>query len=298
MDSIGGIRPDITIGSIRSDKKPSIEKPSLLESKDEVIKSLSDENAKLRAQLQEMKTKLQTAGTSTEKPAAAGSGKIVYEIGENLLMLRDVKTKDTIIDRLDVKVEGGSKILGKMMSMDTMLEGGGRLPTNLTADFMKMPLEVRDLRMRIPDDTATRAFLSTKSESLKNEGISNLDVSFKNGNKIVLSGTRKKLLSIPFSIEAGIGLSDDNRIKIDVEKMKVMGLIPVPRLIQTIAMVLTDESMTDKSLERNGDTYLIDPGALLPKNIKLNLKSIGTKNGELVLEAGEREKPGETGKSL
>ena len=287
MDSIGGIRPDITIGSIRSDKKPSAEKPSLLEGKDEVIRTLTDENAKLRSQLQEMKTKLQTTGAATEKTAATGSGKIVWDMADNLLKLRDVKTKDTVIDRLDVKIDSGGKILEKMMSMDAMLKGGGHLPTNLTADFMRTPLEVRDLRMRIPDSTATRALLSTKSESLKNEGISNLDVSFKNDNKIVLTGTRKKLLSIPFSIEAGIGITDDNRIRIDVEKMKVMGLIPVPKLIQSVAMVLTDESMTDKSLERKGDSYFIAPKALLPKNIKLNLKSIGTKDGELILEAGK-----------
>ncbi len=290
MDSIGGIRPDITIGSIRSDKKPSAEKPSLLEGKDEVIRSLTDENAKLRAQLQEMKTKLQTTEPSTEKPTSTGSGKIVYDMADNLLKLRDVKTKDTVIDRLDVKIDGGGKVLEKMLSMGALLEGGGHLPTELTGEFRRTPMEIKDIRMRIPDSTATRAFLSTKSQELKNEGISNLDVSFKNDNKIMLTGTRKKLLSIPFSIEAGIGITDDNRIKIDVEKMKVMGLIPVPKLIQSVAMVLTDESMTDKSLERKGDTYFIDPKALLPKNIKLNLKSIGTKDGELVLEAGEAAK--------
>ena len=292
MDSIGGIRPDITVGTIRSDKKPVLEKPSLIENKDEMIKSLTNENAKLRAELQKMKMKLATGKTSSDKPVSdkpvtPAEGKIVYDLSDNLLKMRGVKTKDTFIDRLDVKMKGSSNIIEKMMSMATLLESGGHLPTEVTGEFRKIPMEIQDIRMRIPEDTATRAFLTSKSKSLKQEGISNLGISFKNDNRIVITGTKKNVISIPFSIKGKLSVTEENQAKFEVENMKVMGFFPVPKLIQTIAMVLSDDSMTDNSIERKGDSYYIDPSAMLPKNIKLNLTDIKTKNGELILEAGK-----------
>lgn len=260
---------------VRKDRSTGDTSPEL--PKDEMIRSLEDENRHLRADLEEMKKKLD------QKEAIPG-GRLEYDLGRNLLKLEGISTKDYTVDRLEVLLPDGDNLEERLMSSFKLNGEGMTMPESLLIALKNTPLEIQKARISIPAETMTRMLLESRQEALKKEGIKNVGIELEEGDRLVLSGWAKKLVPVPFSIKGELSITDDGRVRYHVKKMSA-GLLPVPKIIQGIIMAIADKTMTDTTIERRGDEYIIDPGAFIPPNIRVKLTGVATEKDRLILAA-------------
>lgn len=85
------------------------------------------------------------------------------------------------------------------------------------------------------------------------------------GAQLLIHGTMKKGLHIPFSSTATVGISNDNRIRITVAKVKAAD-VPVKGLMDALGMSL-DDLISQKGLQGlsvDKDSFLIDPQTAFP----------------------------------
>jgi hypothetical protein len=99
----------------------------------------------------------------------------------------------------------------------------------------------------------------------------------------------KKGLRIPFNSTATVGISNDNRIRIAVEKVKAAD-VPVKGLMDALGMSL-DDLISQKGLHGlsvDKDSFLIDPQtAFPPPQIRAKIVSVKVAGQGLVLLFGE-----------
>lgn len=292
MDGMSGITSISHIdktGNAHTVSHSSVGKEETLIPQDSLVKNLQAENRKLEQELEKLKRQVAENETKHAETEPTGS-KIEYDLDSNLLKMRNIKTKDMFIEQIDVHIRQGDDVFREMFSVDNFIQSDGKLDTSAINKLRQIPMDVENVRIRIPEETATRALLNSKKSELKAEGIKEIGIRFKKGNKISIKGTAKKILSIPFKISGKLSLTDDNKVSFKMGKMHVAGLLPVPKIIKGIIMALTDDSMTDEKIQREGNSYILDASAFLPKNIKVSIKDIKTEEGFLILEGGSPDK--------
>jgi hypothetical protein len=107
-------------------------------------------------------------------------------------------------------------------------------------------------------------------------------------NQLVIDGTMKKGLRIPFHATADLAITKDNRIRIDLRQVKAAHL-PVKGLLDTLGLNL-DDLVSQKGLKGmsvDGDSFLIDPQtAFPPPQIRAALTRIQLAGQSIVLSFG------------
>ena len=96
------------------------------------------------------------------------------------------------------------------------------------------------------------------------------------GNQLLIRGTMKKGVHVPFNSTADVGLTSDNRIRITVKQVKAAHL-PVKGAMD--ALGLSMESLISqkglKGMSVDGDSFLIDPQtAFPPPQIRAKVTSV------------------------
>lgn len=109
------------------------------------------------------------------------------------------------------------------------------------------------------------------------------------GDRLLIRGTMKKGLHVPFSSTATVGISNDNRIRIAVEKVKAAD-VPVKGLMDAMGMNL-DDLISQKGLRGlsvDKDALLIDPQtAFPPPQIHAKLASVKIAGQSLLITFGQ-----------
>jgi hypothetical protein len=109
------------------------------------------------------------------------------------------------------------------------------------------------------------------------------------GDRLQIRGTMKKGLHIAFNSTATVGISDDNRIRITVEKMKAAD-VPVKGLMDALGMSL-DDMISQKGLHGlsvDKDAFLIDPQtAFPPPQIRGRLAGVKIVGQNMVIAFGQ-----------
>jgi len=109
------------------------------------------------------------------------------------------------------------------------------------------------------------------------------------GQQLLIRGTMKKGLNIPFNATATAGISADNRISITVQKMKT-GNLPVKGLMDAVGLSI-DDLVSQKGLQGisvEKDSFLIDPQtAFPPPAMRARITAVHIDGQSLVLEFGK-----------
>jgi hypothetical protein len=101
-------------------------------------------------------------------------------------------------------------------------------------------------------------------------------------------GKLHKGVTLPFSMKAAVGVSDDGRMRLDAQSIKVAGL-PSKGLLDFIGLSLADvvKLREQRGVEIQGDSLLIAPGQVLPPpEMRGRLTSVSIKNNTLVQHFG------------
>ncbi len=109
------------------------------------------------------------------------------------------------------------------------------------------------------------------------------------GDHLLIQGTMKKGVPVPFRAEGRPAISGDNRIRITIQHIKAAHL-PVKGLMDALGMSMDDlvgqKGLKGMSVE--GDSFLIDPQtAFPPPQIRARISSVQVAQGELVLTFGQ-----------
>ncbi len=109
------------------------------------------------------------------------------------------------------------------------------------------------------------------------------------GNHLVIRGTMKKGLHIPFEATAEPSITQDNRIRFDIKQVK-SAKIPVKGLMDALGLSMSDlisqKGLTGLSVDK--DSFLIDPQTALPSpQLRAKLSNVQISGQSIVLSFGE-----------
>jgi len=109
------------------------------------------------------------------------------------------------------------------------------------------------------------------------------------GNQLLIDGTMKEGVHVPFHAVADVGMTGDNRVRINVHQVKV-GRLPVKGMLDALGLSMEDligqKGLKGMSVE--GDSFVIDPRtAFPPPQIQGNITGVSVAGDGIVLRFGE-----------
>ena len=109
------------------------------------------------------------------------------------------------------------------------------------------------------------------------------------GNHLVIRGTMKKGLSIPFEANAEPSITQDNRIRFEIKEVR-SAKIPVKGLMDSLGLSMSDlisqKGLTGLSVDK--DSFLIDPQSALPSpQLRARLSKVQISGQSLLLNFGD-----------
>ena len=234
-------------------------------------KLLQQENLRLRAQLAELRE---------QRPAG-----LTTDFAANRVSIRNLKTPELAIDSLDVHVPQLGSLAADLLKVSSLVNSSKSVQLPSLKGFEKTPLEVESAHLRLPEKTINQIV-----GQMRPAGVSNLNLTLGEQGKVKLTGSKDGLLSIPFEVQGTVSRENDEQVRFSLEKTRVLGFLPVPRLMTDIFASLASHTMSQLHVEKKGDDFLLNAGAFLPSNIDMGLKAVTTQDGYLIVEAGQRTK--------
>ncbi len=277
-------RTELGIGSPVGREKPSPDnKPSdSFLPNSPTYEELLAENRKLRGKVDQLQQERSEVGPIQIDPS------------RDRLTVTNFKTPDFEVEKLQVGVSDLNRLLGDTLSLDKLLESrGGELPLPPFDELQDTPITVGELKLRIPGKTLKASALKLGEDTLEKNGLRDLSIEARPGDRLKLSGKVDRLIGIPFEVNGKLSVDSENRVQFKLEKSRVFGVVPVPRIVVSIAAALGGKDMADLGVEQRGDTFTFDPGTFLPKNVRLKLTRVGTDRGALVVEGKAPDPPAE-----
>lgn len=108
------------------------------------------------------------------------------------------------------------------------------------------------------------------------------------GNSLMIHGTLRKGVHIPFTAAADVGVTNDNRIRFTVRRVKAAE-VPVKGLMNALGLNM-DDMVSQKGLQGmsvDKDSFLIDPQTAFPApQMRAKVKSVRITGQSLVIELG------------
>ena len=207
---------------------------------------------------------------------------ISLDLDTGQVQIRNLQTPDLKIEHLEVRLPEAGHLIENMVNVQSLLKG--KMPS--LQGLEKSPIQVEAGRIKLPEETVNQALQQIGGPLLADKGIMDAAISLEEGNRVVLTGTLDKLIDVPFRVEGQLSAANDKQVRFSLEKTKVMGFLPVPRLLTDIFTAMASRDLEKANVQQQGDDFLVDVGAFLPKNVSVGLKSIEAHDGYLLVEAG------------
>lgn len=163
-------------------------------------------------------------------------------------------------------------------------EGHPVVTFNDAASFT-IGIEAAEIRVSASQLTA---LMNTRVASSPKAQVKELRISV-SGNQLLIDGTMKKGLHVPFHAVAAVSLTGDNRVRIDIHQVKV-AKVPVKGMLDALGLSMEDlisqKGLTGMSVD--GDAFLIDPQkAFPPPRIQGRITAVHVVGDGISLKFGE-----------
>lgn len=228
---------------------------------------LQAENKRLKAELADAKQ---------------ATGGVKLSTQDNRLEVNNLETPDISVDRLTVESTAVDKV-GELLSSASLVKSKGKLPTETLKDVAKEPVRVEAMKVRVPDDTVNRIVKGNPTKNLKG-----FEVEFGDDGAFQVRGKVNKIADVPFELAGFIDTTDDGQVRLKIGNSKIFGMVPVPKLIQNMATAMAGKKLEKLGITPTEDGLVMDPAALIPKNVDFKVSEVTTRDGELVVEGGPR----------
>ena len=161
---------------------------------------------------------------------------------------------------------------------------GHSIVTFNDAASFKIAIDAAEMRMSTEQLAALMNARITRSPKAQ---VKNVSISV-SGHQLLIDGTMKKGVHVPFHAVADVGISSDNRVRIDIHQVSV-GRLPVKGLLDALGLSVEDlvSQQGLKGMSVDGDSFLIDPQTVFPApHIEAHLSDAKVAKGGIVLLFG------------
>lgn len=146
----------------------------------------------------------------------------------------------------------------------------------------------KDIKIAIVSFTASfsDAFITEFTNSAidyNDSPISGLNINFYE-NKIEIRGKVHKGITVPFAMDLDFEVLSDNIIKITIERLWAIELIPLPQMLQSFILNHIHETLNKHGIKVVDNTIIFDIKSFLPPNISVNLNKIIKKKSWLIFQ--------------
>ena len=206
------------------------------------------------------------------------------DLEKEKLRVRDLGTPELQIDRLDVSIPGLAKIADPLLHLSNFTKPGAALPHPDMSQLDSMPMTVEDAHVRLPENSLNQVL-----KEVAVDGTSDLKIQLGQDGDMKLKGNVKKsFLRLPFSVEGHLQSAGDKSVSFNLEKTKIGGFIPVPRLVTDIFACLASQQLAKAHVHQDGDDFVVDMAGYIPKNVNVAIHNVTTQDGFLVVDAGRQ----------
>jgi len=161
---------------------------------------------------------------------------------------------------------------------------GHTVPSFNDPESFKIGVEAAEIRVTADQ---LSVLMNTRLTSSPTAQVKNVRISA-SGDRLLIDGTMKKGLHVPFHAVAEVGLTGDNRVRITIRAVKVVD-VPVKGLLDALGLNMEDlvSQKGLKGMSVDGDSFLIDPQtAFPPPQIRARLTSVRVAGNGIVLRFG------------
>lgn len=190
--------------------------------------------------------------------------------------LRGLQSQDLRIDELQVNVPGLGKVVPELLKVSTLSNPSGRVQMPDLSQFARFPMQVQSLDLSL-NQKALNQVLSQQ----KVEGMSDLQLQVGEGGRLKLTGMARKVVNVPFEVQGRISAAGGTKIRFDLDKTKIGGWLPVPKLMTNFFASLAAHEMARMNVTQQDGAYIVDLKGFLPSNVGLTLDEVRTRNGEI-----------------
>lgn len=196
--------------------------------------------------------------------------------------LRGLQGEDVKIDELQVQMPGLGKLVPDLLNVSALSNPKGTVQLPDLARFARFPMQVQTIDMSL-NQKAINQVLSQQ----KVEGLSDLRLEIGDHGRLRLSGISTKFIDVGFAVQGRVSAAGGSKIRFDLEKTRVGGWLPVPRLMTNLFASLAAHEMSKMKVHQEEDgAFIVDMKGYLPPNIALTIDEVRTSPGVIGVRSG------------
>lgn len=194
--------------------------------------------------------------------------------------LRGLQGADLKIDELQVKMPGLGKLVPELLDVRAVAGGSLQLPD--LGRFARFPIEVQTVDMSL-NQQAINDVLGRQ----KVDGVRDLRLEVGSEGRLRLSGVSTKVFDVGFAVQGRVSAAGGTRVRFDLEKTRVGGWLPVPRLMTDLFASLAADQMSKMNVSQEEDgAFVVDVKGFLPPNVGLTIDEVRSSPGVLQVRSG------------
>ncbi|MFN8612723.1 MAG: hypothetical protein U0931_34620 [Vulcanimicrobiota bacterium] len=198
--------------------------------------------------------------------------------------LRGLQSDDLKIDELQVSLPGLGKVVPDLLKVSTLSNPGGKVQMPDLSQFARYPMQVQSMDLSL-NQKALNQVLSQQ----RVDGMSDLQLQVGEGGKLKLTGIARKVINVPFEVQGRVSAAGGTRIRFDLDKTKVGGWLPVPKLMTNLFASLAANEMAKMSVTQQDGAFIVDMKGFLPPNVGLRIDELRTSQGQIQVRTGSRD---------
>lgn len=196
--------------------------------------------------------------------------------------LRGLQSDDLKINELQVNMPGLGKLVPDLLKVSNLSNHNGTVQMPDLGRFAKFPMQVQTLDMSL-NQKAINEVLSRQ----KVDGMSDLHLQIGEGGKLRLSGIANKLIDVSFEVQGRVSAAGGTKMRFDLDKTRVGGWLPVPKLMTNLFASLAANEMAKMSVtQEESGAFVVDMKGYLPPNIGLTIDDVRTSPGFIQVRTG------------
>lgn len=201
--------------------------------------------------------------------------------------LRGLQGQDLRIDELQVKMPGLGKLVPEFLDVSALSNPKGTVQLPDLSRFAKFPMEVQTVDMSL-NQRAINQVLSQQ----KVDGLKDLRLEVGSEGRLSLKGISTKVFDVGFEVGGRVSAAGGTKLRFDLEKTRVGGWLPVPKLMTNLFASLAANEMSKMNVKQEEDgAFVVDVKGFLPPNIALTIDEVRSSPGVVQVRTMPRSQP-------
>lgn len=206
---------------------------------------------------------------------------IHVDVANDRVTLRGLETEELKINELEVAVPGLKQVLPEVVKVSNLTNPDQKVRLPDLARFARFPMRVETMDLSVTEQTLNQILAQQKVDN-----VSDLHLAIGNNGRLRIGGDYHKIFTVPFQVEGQLKAVGGSRLRFDLEKTRLAGLLPIPNIMTNLFASLATHMMSRLNVTRDGSSYVVDLKGYLPANLSAQIDEVATQPGLISLRAG------------